>query len=52
MSFSGEADTQVSLSGQVDPGVVVGDFLSFFFFFFKKAADDRFYDRTELVLPI
>lgn len=45
----GKADTQVFLSGQVDTGVVVGDF---FFFFFKKTADNRFYDRTELVLKI
>ena len=46
----GKADTQVFLSGQVDTGVVVGDF--FFFFFFNKTADNRFYYRTELVLKI
>ena len=28
----GKADTQVFLSGQVDTGVVVGDFFFFFFF--------------------
>ena len=31
----GKADTQVFLSGQVDTGVVVGDFF-FFFFFLRK----------------